>query len=920
MLAEPGQKVAKTRRDYNRLVANEMMEDYALRYVPASFRKWSELLVANAALGGISFLALEAIGASVAISFGFPSACWAILVVGGIIFLTGLPITYYAVKYHVDIDLLTRGAGFGYVGSTITSLIYASFTFIFFALEASIMAQALELYFHIPLALGYVLCSVVVIPLVFFGITLISQLQVWTQPLWLAMMVAPYAFIYHKAPETFSELLSFVGKSDNGGTFSALSFGAAATVSFSLIAQIGEQVDYLRFMPDKGSDNRVKWWLALLSAGPGWIILGVAKQLGGAFLAFLAIRNGLDFASATHPVQMYLAGYGYVVSDPDLALGLTILFVVISQVKINVTNAYAGSLAWSNFFSRITHSHPGRVVWLLFNIVIALVMMELGAFEALNKILGLYANVAIAWIGAVTADLIVNKPLGLSPPMVEFRRAHLYNFNPVGTVSMLVASVVSIAAYIGIFGPYPQAYAPFIAVSLAFLLAPLIALLTRGRYYIARSSGSSDAKPDVCIVCDQTYVTPDTTHCAAYEGSICSLCCTLDASCQDMCKKQDGFHSPIGNRFRGVLLSRYVRFLTLFLLSGTLVAGAFWLVYSQTDIVFGPQLASGAIRDSEKGFINLFAVIMVLLAVGVFLFVLTQESHWLAEDETADRNRLLKKANQDLESTIESLRRMQEQLVEADKMAALGGLVAGVAHEINTPIGVVLTAATHLEVETGRTDALYRAGDLSEDGLTDYFGTARQAVQLMTLNSKRASDLIQSFKQVAVDQTGGERRTFNLASYIDEVLLSLQPHLKKTLITVTVVCPTDILVDSLPGALSQVLSNLIMNSLTHAFDPEQSGHIDITARMADQAGEWVELIYRDDGCGIPVELRTKVFDPFFTTRRAKGGSGLGLHIVFNIMHQSLKGSIELANTSDRGAVFTLRFPRNLSPSLFPRRL
>ncbi|MEA1919971.1 MAG: histidine kinase, partial [Campylobacterota bacterium] len=179
------------RREYNRLVADETLEDYSLRYTPKSFRKFSELLIANTAIGSISFLALEAIGASIAISYGFSTAFWAILTAAIIIFLTAIPISYHAAKYNIDIDLITRSAGFGYVGSTITSLIYASFSFIFFALEAAIMAQALELYFGLPLAWGYLLSSIIIIPLVFYGITLINKLQLWTQPIWLIMMIAP---------------------------------------------------------------------------------------------------------------------------------------------------------------------------------------------------------------------------------------------------------------------------------------------------------------------------------------------------------------------------------------------------------------------------------------------------------------------------------------------------------------------------------------------------------------------------------------------------------------------------------------------------------------------------------------------------------------------------------------------------------
>ena len=155
---------------------------------------------------------------------------------------------------------------------------------------------------------------------------------------------------------------------------------------------------------------------------------------------------------AVDPNQMYLAAYEYVFPHYGWAVAATALFVVVSQLKINVTNAYAGSLAWSNFFSRLTHSHPGRVVWMVFNTAIALLLMELDVFQALGDVLGLYSNIAIAWMMAVVADLVINKPLGLSPKGIEFKRAHLYDINPVGVGAMGAASVLSIAAYLGAFG------------------------------------------------------------------------------------------------------------------------------------------------------------------------------------------------------------------------------------------------------------------------------------------------------------------------------------------------------------------------------------------------------------------------------------------------------------------------------------
>ena len=167
-------------------------------------------------------------------------------------------------------------------------------------------------------------------------------------------------------------------------------------------------------------------------------------MLGGALLAYLAISHMVPPERAVDPNQMYLAAYEYVFPHYGWAVAATALFVVISQLKINVTNAYAGSLAWSNFFSRVTHSHPGRVVWVVFNALIAFMLMEMNVFEALGDVLGLYANIAIAWMMAVVADLVINKPLGLSPPGIEFKRAHLWDINPVGVGAMALASVLSI--------------------------------------------------------------------------------------------------------------------------------------------------------------------------------------------------------------------------------------------------------------------------------------------------------------------------------------------------------------------------------------------------------------------------------------------------------------------------------------------
>lgn len=543
----PEPESGRNRRTYNGWTSNATLEDYSLRYAPKSFRRWTPYVVAATALGGIAYLADFAIGATIVISFGFSSALAAILGAAVLIFLTGIPIAYYSAKYSIDMDLLTRGAGFGYLGSTLTSLIYASFTFIFFALEGSIMAQAFEIGMGIPLPIGYLVASLAIIPLVIFGMTALSKLQVWTQPIWLVIMVAPFVSIAIQDPGKYADFTNFAGKSPTGASFSWVGAAAGAGIALSLIAQIGEQVDYLRFMPDKTERNAKSWWAAVISAGPGWVVLGAAKQLGGAFLAF-TVAGSVGLVAAAEPIHQYLSGLETFAAP--VALILATFFVILSQVKINVTNAYSGSLSWSNFFSRILHWHPGRVVWIFLNVGVALALMEGGVFGFLNTVLGFYSNVAIAWIGAVTADLVVNKPLGLSPSYIEFKRAHLYNFNPVGFGSMLIGSAISIAAFFDAFGPTGKAFSPFVAVAVAFVLSPVLAYLTKGKYYIARQDGLSEPMTaadgllsDVtmtCTVCSDVYERPDMAGCPHHDGPICSLCCSLEKSCHDMCKRAGG--------------------------------------------------------------------------------------------------------------------------------------------------------------------------------------------------------------------------------------------------------------------------------------------------------------------------------------------------------------------------------------------
>ena len=265
-------------------------------------------------------------------------------------------------------------------------------------------------------------------------------------------------------------------------------------------------------------------------------------------------------------------------------------------------------------------------------------------------------------------------------------------------------------------------------------------------------------------------------------------------------------------------------------------------------------------------------------------------------------------AKEQAESAFRELREAQRSLVQAEKLASLGALVAGVAHEINTPIGIALTGATLLQEETAKLRALYDAEAMTEEAFADFLSVVAETGIILVSNMDRAAALVQSFKQVAVDQASAERRRFDLANYLAEVVQTLGPRLKTTGVVVEIGCPAGLEIDGFPGALAQVITNIILNAVIHAFEDGESGMIVITVDQI-MPKDLVRLQIRDDGKGIAPENIARIFDPFFTTRRASGGSGLGLHIVFNRVTSSLSGTIDVSSVPGEGTTFTIIFPR-----------
>ncbi|WP_263769388.1 ATP-binding protein [Propionivibrio soli] len=889
--AEPPQRVIKIRRDYNTWVANETLEDYALRFTPHSFRKWSEMRVANTAFGASSFLVLEAVGATMLVGNGFVNAFWAILATGLIIFLIGLPISHAAAKHGLDMDLLTRGAGFGYIGSTITSLIYASFTFIFFALEAAIMAYALELAFHIPPTWGYLVCALAIIPLVTHGVTAISRLQAWTQPIWVALLVLPFLFVLTEEPEVLGELVRYSGAKGDSGAFSMPLFGAALTVGIALVTQMGEQADYLRFMPECTSRNKKTWWAAMMLGGPGWIVPGVAKMLGGALLAYLALRNAVPVDKAVDPNQMYLIGFSHVFPNSALAIGATVLFVVISQIKINVTNAYAGSLAWSNFFARLTHSHPGRVVWVVFNTLIALLLMELDVFQALGQVLGLYSNIAISWMAAVVADLVINKPLGLSPKGIEFKRSHLYDINPVGVGAMGIASLLSVAAFTGAFGPDVQPYASFIAILAAFVAAPLLAWWTGGRYYLVRHDTPGVRGRHRCCICEREYEAEDTAHCPAYNGTICSLCCSLDARCDDLCKPGSNLAGQWRSLLERLLPASVIPYLDaglvnyLMLMAGIVpvLAGLLGLLYTHEVFALGASQAQ-LVPHLQQVFVKTFSALLLFTGIGAWWMVLAHKSRQVAQEESNRQTRLLMQE-------IDSHQRTDEQLQKAKLAADQANLaksryISAISHELRTPLNSILGYAQIL-------------GD--DEAIPP---NRRQAVDVIRKSGDHLLSVIEGTLDIARIESGKmtlEAKPFDFPDFLQQIvgMFELQARNKGLAFHYEPAGEIPAVVRADPRRLRQILINVLGNAVKFTATGQIGFRIEYRHDLA-------VFEIRDTGPGIPEDEIERIFEPFVRGRSAHaGGSGVGLTIA-RMLTTLMGGEMTLTSVPGQGSTFRVR--------------
>ncbi len=268
------------------------------------------------------------------------------------------------------------------------------------------------------------------------------------------------------------------------------------------------------------------------------------------------------------------------------------------------------------------------------------------------------------------------------------------------------------------------------------------------------------------------------------------------------------------------------------------------------------------------------------------------------EEKVFDRTKELK-------TSLDNLKQTQQQLVEQEKMASLGGLVAGVAHEINTPIGVCITAVSHLGTSIGLIEKAFKDGSLTKQQFTEMISVITESAGIVDSNLRRAADLVKAFKAVAVDQSSAEQRLIGLEDYVQDILTSLRPKLKRTSHKINIEIESDIQLYCDPGIISQIFTNLIMNTLNHAFKPDQVGQINIAAYQLEGT---LHISFSDDGQGIEPSILNRLFDPFVTTKRGQGGSGLGTHIIYNLVTQGLGGRIQCASEVGKGVRFDITVP------------
>jgi signal transduction histidine kinase/CheY-like chemotaxis protein len=523
-------------------------------------------------------------------------------------------------------------------------------------------------------------------------------------------------------------------------------------------------------------------------------------------------------------------------------------------------------------------------------------LMELDVFQALDQVLGLYSNIAISWITAVVADLVINKPLGLSPKGIEFRRAYLYDINPVGVGAMLLASALSVAAFMGLFGQQAQAFSAFIALLTALVASPLIAAATKGRYYIARQPEHVHNK--TCVICEKEYEAEDMAHCPAYQGSICSLCCCLDARCNDVCKPHAKVSAQWQDAMRALLPQSLARYLSsglghylLLMIVTVLFLGALLglIFYHEQSVLPAGDLA--LLPQLQLVFFKIFAALLLTSGIVAWWLVLTSESRRVAQEESNRQTGLLTRE-------IELHGQTDAQLQQAKKTAdqanqAKSRYIAGISHEIRTPLNSILGYAQLLD---------------NDPSIPEH---RQQAIRVIRSSGEHLLSLIEGTLDIARIEGGKfnfDMKELNFPDFIGQIvrMFELQAANKGLSFRYELTGALPRIVRADRKRLGQILINILGNAVKFT----SSGGIVLRLQYAR---EMASFEIEDSGPGILQEEIDHIFEPFSrgsaSAHANASGTGLGLPIA-KMLTQLMGGELNIRTTPEgngqTGSVFHIR--------------
>ncbi|MFK2826432.1 permease [Bacillus sp. B190/17] len=509
---------------------DEQKEDYALSKVPFHWRmSWPS--ISNVTMGVVTAMFFMQVSGQMALAYGSINALLAGIYATVITGVLATIIAYFSAKSGLNANLMARGAGYGFVGSALTSVIYAANFIMFCGIEGAIMANAIHAYIPaIPVWVYMILVGVGVIPLNWYGMKQLDKFQKYSLPVYLILLITGIILALNLDLPYSSNWLAFMPVGGEVGGVALL------TCVGMMNAVVGSQTlltsDYARFI----KHDQIKI---------GAFAVGFLPQLVAFFvMGLIGIWFGVRFGESNPGVYMVTV------------MGvLGAAYTILTQLRINVTNLYSGSLALSNFFARVFHFAPGRVFWVIITSIAAVLTMIFGIVDHLGAALTFQGVFNISWVASLLADLlIVKKVLKLGPAHIEHRRGFLRDWNPVGPIALVVAAIVGTCFAFGLAGPSLVGASAFVAGAIAFTLHILLAVLTKGKYYLAQSSSTdkviAPSKPNewnevlaACSVCHDEFVVDDMIYCSFITNNICSQCCASHATCNTHCQTENAVDS-----------------------------------------------------------------------------------------------------------------------------------------------------------------------------------------------------------------------------------------------------------------------------------------------------------------------------------------------------------------------------------------